>query len=187
MVKYSSENVLSALVVAIATFLITGIDSSSVSNPGYIRLFIAGAIGISGMILPGLSGSYLLLLTGVYYFVISGVEEFFSLSITAGHATKLAVFAAGVIVGGSQTVRLLKSAFEQNRDRVLAIILGLLVGSTRSLIPFVEAVTVHEGELDISSVPISEFTQNELLLIVAIFLITTVSVIALNRFLPDKT
>ena len=54
-------------------------------------LFIAGAIAICAMILPGISGSFILVLLGLYSVVLGAVKSF--------DLALLAVFAAGCLVG----------------------------------------------------------------------------------------
>ena len=56
-----------------------------------LTLFLAGAIAISAMILPGISGSFILVLLGLYPVVLGAIKNF--------DIPVLAVFCAGCVLG----------------------------------------------------------------------------------------
>src|SRR5690606_10747150 len=84
-----------------------------------LSLFLAGAIAICAMILPGISGSFLLVLMGLYSLVLGAVK---GLDIAV-----LAVFAAGCLVGILSFARLLSWLLARFRDVTLAFLTGLML------------------------------------------------------------
>ena len=98
-----------------------------------LSLFLAGAIAICAMILPGISGSFLLLLMGLYAVVLGAVK---SLDLAV-----LAVFAAGCLVGILSFSRLLSWLLSRYRDLTLAFLTGLMLGSLNKVWPWKQTLT----------------------------------------------
>ncbi|MDH1441276.1 DUF368 domain-containing protein [Pseudomonas sp. GD03721] len=96
-------------------------------------LFLAGAIAICAMILPGISGSFILLLLGLYSVVLGAVKELDLLV--------LAVFASGCLVGILSFARLLSWLLSRWRDLSLAFLTGLMLGSLNKVWPWKEVVS----------------------------------------------
>lgn len=90
--------------------------------------FLAGAVAICAMILPGISGSLLLVMLGMYGPVLAAVtEREFGL---------LALFLAGATVGLALFSQVLHWALNRHYDTVMAALIGLMAGSTRVLWPW---------------------------------------------------
>lgn len=98
-----------------------------------LSLFLAGAIAICAMILPGISGSFLLVLMGLYALVLGAVK---TLDIGV-----LAVFAAGCLVGILSFSRLLSWLLARWRDLTLAFLVGLMLGSLNKVWPWKQTLT----------------------------------------------
>jgi putative membrane protein len=96
-------------------------------------LFIAGAIAICAMILPGISGSFILVLLGLYSVVLGAVKGL--------DLTLLAVFAAGCLVGLVSFANLLRWLLVRWRDLSLAFLTGLMLGSLNKIWPWKETLT----------------------------------------------
>lgn len=96
-------------------------------------LFLAGAIAICAVILPGISGSFILLLLGLYSVVLGAVKELDLLV--------LAVFASGCLVGILSFARLLSWLLSRWRDLSLAFLTGLMLGSLNKVWPWKEVVS----------------------------------------------
>ena len=96
-------------------------------------LFIAGAIAICAMILPGISGSFILVLLGLYSVVLGAVKGF--------DLALLAVFAAGCLVGLVSFASLLRWLLVRWRDLSLAFLTGLMLGSLNKIWPWKETLT----------------------------------------------
>ena len=100
---------------------------------GSLSIFLAGAIAICAMILPGISGSFILLLLGLYPFVLGAVK---ALDIAV-----LALFASGCLVGIVSFAGLLRWLLSRWRDLGLALLTGLMLGSLNKLWPWKETLT----------------------------------------------
>lgn len=98
-----------------------------------LSLFLAGAIAICTMILPGISGSFLLVLMGLYGVVLGAVKNF--------DVAVLAVFAAGCLVGLLSFARLLSWLLAHFRDLTLAFLTGLMLGSLNKVWPWKQTLT----------------------------------------------
>ncbi len=120
--------------VGIAFFLILGLRSDTtataadtVTHPWWI-FFAAGALAICAMILPGISGSFILVMIGMYADVLGAV--------TSRDLAALAAFAIGAVAGLAGFSTLLNWALTNHHDLVMAIMVGLLVGSLRVVWPW---------------------------------------------------
>jgi putative membrane protein len=98
-----------------------------------LSLFLAGAIAICAMILPGISGSFILLLLGLYPFILGAVK---SLDLAV-----LALFASGCVVGIVSFAGVLRWLLARWRDLSLAFLTGLMLGSLNKLWPWKETLT----------------------------------------------
>ena len=110
------------------TFALLGIRSGSIREPGTYMIFIAGAIAICAMVLPGVSGSFILLMLGLYDHAIGALEQF-ELSV-------LSLYLSGAVVGVLAFSRALNVLLSKHRDLVVALLLGLMIGSLRVLWPW---------------------------------------------------
>lgn len=122
------------LAVAVATFLLLGLRSSTEAEGAATAVAplwaypLGGAVAICAMILPGISGSFILLLLGLYEDVLGAVNQ--------RDVLALGVFLAGAVVGLAAFSTLLKAALDRAHDLVLAAMIGLMVGSLRVLWPW---------------------------------------------------
>ena len=119
-----------------ALFLLLGLrsdthaadDAAEVVTRSWWAFFLAGAIAICAMILPGISGSFILVMLGMYTEVLGAVNDrdFFVLF----------VFVVGCVVGLALFSSLLNWLLEHYHRWVLAAMIGLMIGSTRVLWPW---------------------------------------------------
>ena len=98
-----------------------------------LSLFVAGAIAICAMILPGISGSFILVLMGLYPTVLLAVKQL-DLSI-------LLVFASGCLFGLLAFARVLRAALQRFRDLTLALLTGIMFGSLNKVWPWKQTLT----------------------------------------------
>ena len=114
----------------------------TIANPGagnesYLFIFLAGAIAISALILPGISGSFILLLLGMYQFILhdtlkEGVLE----NKDIGAIITLGVFALGCLVGLATFSRILSWTFKYYKNPTLALLTGFMIGSLNKVWPW---------------------------------------------------
>lgn len=113
---------------AVAAFLLTAIPPREVLNPSLILVFLAAAIAICAMILPGVSGSFLLLVMGMYTPTIQALN--------ARDFAYIFVFVAGAGVGIGSFSKLLDHLLRHWHDVTMAALVGLMVGSLRAIWPY---------------------------------------------------
>lgn len=122
------------LIGLLFAYVISGlIPAVTPSTPFYF--FIAGAIAISAMILPGISGSFLLVVMGKYEQVLSAVRDFDFFTI--------GIFLLGIIFGLIIFIRILSWLLKNYYEITFAFLVGLMVGSLRKVWPWkVEGINV---------------------------------------------
>ena len=97
-------------------------------------IFIAGALAICAMMLPGISGSFVLLILNKYAYVFTAIG-YFNLSV-------LLPFAGGILAGLVIFSRLLSWALRRWYRAAVVFITGLLLASLTVIWPFQERI--HE-------------------------------------------
>ena len=91
-------------------------------------MFLAGALAICAMILPGISGSFILLLLGMYAPIMGAIKGF-ELDI-------LALFLAGCLIGLLSFSHLLSWMFRHFHDITVALLTGFMLGSLNKVWPW---------------------------------------------------
>lgn len=98
-----------------------------------LSIFLAGAIAICAMILPGVSGSFILVLLGLYSFVLAAVKNL--------DLVVLALFASGCLIGIVSFAGVLRWLLVRWRDLTLAFLTGLMLGSLNKIWPWKETLS----------------------------------------------
>jgi putative membrane protein len=112
---------------AIAAWLIVG--SVPVETPeAWWFYFLAGAVAICAMILPGISGAFILVLLGKYQAVLSAVNQ--------RDLVTIAIVGAGAVVGLVTFAQVLGWLFRRFHDITVAVLTGLMLGSLRKVWPW---------------------------------------------------
>lgn len=122
-------------VVTVLMFVFLGLREGTteetvgqLADPALWAFFLAGSVAICAMILPGVSGSFLLVILGMYGPVLEAVNQ--------RDLIELAVLAVGMVLGLALFSQLLSWALEHHHDRVVAALIGLMIGSLRVLWPW---------------------------------------------------
>ncbi|WP_033316641.1 DUF368 domain-containing protein [Pontibacter roseus] len=105
-------------------------------------IFIAGAIAICAMILPGISGSFLLLLMAKYEFIMNALKEF-KLDI-------ILVFGIGCVTGLLTFSHVLNWMLKKYHNVTVAMLTGFMLGSLNKVWPWkktLETYTDRHGEV----------------------------------------
>ena len=119
------------VVVFVLLGLREGTSDESVTqllDPALWVFFVAGAVAICAMILPGVSGSFLLVVMGMYGPVLAAVND--------RDIATLLVLTVGCVIGLALFSQLLNWSLEHHHDTVMAALIGLMVGSIRVLWPW---------------------------------------------------
>jgi putative membrane protein len=93
-----------------------------------VIFFIAGAVAISAMILPGVSGSFLLLLMGLYFDILRAISQ--------RDLILIGIFSLGCLAGVVLFSRFLAFLLKSFHDFTMAFLVGLVLGSLWVLWPF---------------------------------------------------
>ena len=126
-------------------FLLSG-PKTLLSGGGLPVVFVAGAIAVSAMILPGISGSLLLVILGQYIRMTETLSRFVDGligAVTGGPTDQLVsdglvvvTFILGGLVGVFTIGRVVRRALDRNRRATIAVLVALVVGALRA--PVVE-------------------------------------------------
>lgn len=95
-------------------------------------IFLAGAVAICAMILPGISGSFLLLIFGKYAYITGAIKAPFA----SGNLVIIAAFGAGIVVGILSFSRLLNWLLARARNVTMAVLTGFMIGALRKIWPY---------------------------------------------------
>ncbi len=117
-----------ALVLGTALALVISVAKPAQLPGDWWMLFLAGALAICAMILPGVSGSFILLLMGMYSVFINALKNFdlvLLLSFAGGCACGLIVFS-----------HLLAWLLKHFHSPTLALLTGFLLGSLNVIWPW---------------------------------------------------
>lgn len=181
LIKEPSSTLLGiALGVGAVAFVVLGFSSGPISDPPVFAYFFAGAIAICAMILPGISGSFILLMMGMYAGVLGAVHD--------REIVSLGVFMVGAVIGLALFSTLLGWLLDNYQDIVLAVLVGLMIGSIRVLWPWPNGVGIisEESEEAVDGTGLgwpdgSEFVLPFLLAVGAFLVVMVVSRVASLR------
>jgi putative membrane protein len=133
--RWDAQRVVVLIGVGLVVFALLGLRGgvsedvvAQAADPRLWAFFLAGAIAICAMILPGISGSFLLVLLGMYTAVLGAVTD--------RDIGTLAIFLVGAVVGLALFSQLLYWALHHHHDTVMAALIGLMAGSMRVLWPW---------------------------------------------------
>lgn len=150
--RWTPGRVAASLVAIAVAFAITGVTEGGASH-GPLMIFLAGAVAICAMVLPGVSGAFFLLVLGQYEYMTGRLSAFVDgviglvngdeLATVIEAGTVVALFCAGALVGLFTMAHAVGYALERYRAATLAFLVSLMVGALR--LPF-EEVAGNLGE-----------------------------------------
>lgn len=185
MTKWNFGSIFLMILGSALAYYITTLNPLMSENSSSWFLFLAGAIAICAMILPGISGSFILVLLGAYKPVLNAVnsKDFLSISI----------FMVGAIVGLLSFSRILKWLFKNYKNYTLAILTGFIIGSLNKIWPWKETLTWRtnsEGiEVPLKQVSISPNSFNgdsQLLMAIVLAVVGFGLILLLERLATSK-
>jgi len=125
--KWNIKHIVVLILGAIVAYYITIMPAMG-GNNSLLFFFVAGALAICAMILPGISGSFILVLLGAYKPVLEALH-------TKDFKTIL-ILMLGAVVGLLTFSRLLKWMFDHHKDTTLAVLTGFIIGSLNKIWPW---------------------------------------------------
>ncbi|MFB6251287.1 MAG: DUF368 domain-containing protein [Halobellus sp.] len=131
-----------AAVSGFAVAFVASGQASAALGEGLPITFLAGAIAVSAMILPGISGSLLLLILGQYDYMTGTLSAFVdallalatggSLAPLRANGIVVAAFISGALVGLLTVAHAVRWALDRARTATLAFLVALIVGALRA-------------------------------------------------------
>jgi len=120
-------------------------------------LFLAGALAICAMILPGISGAFILVLLGAYQPVLEALNN--------RDLKTIGVIGLGAIIGLLSFSKLLKWLFQNYKNLTLATLTGFILGSLNKIWPWKETLSTRVNskgeEVPLLQENISPFSYHE--------------------------
>lgn len=166
---------------AAATFFVVGLPAMQLP-PSLPFVFVAGAIAICAMILPGISGSYLLVILGQYQTMLAAVTE--------RDFVTIGVFVAGIAVGLLSFVRVVSWLLHHYRRPTLVALIGVMAGALRTVWPWREtlATTVnrHGETVPLRQANVWPEPGPALWATLGLLLVGAVAVLVLERLAPRE-
>jgi len=135
--KWSFKTLFALILGGLIAYFITTIPPIP-NNDQPFFLFLAGAIAICAMILPGISGSFILLILGAYKILSDAIHDF--------NFKNILIFAGGAFIGLISFSKLLKWLFKNYEDLTLAVLTGFIMGSLNVIWPWKQTITVFSKE-----------------------------------------
>ena len=183
--KWNGLTVVLLILGASIAFFITTLQPLISENSSPLFIFLAGAIAICAMILPGISGAFILVLLGAYKPVLEAIHN--------RDFKIVAILFGGAVVGLLSFSKVLKWLFNNYRNYTLAVLTGFILGSLNKIWPWKETLTwrinSHGIKVPFNEQSISPFSFNgDSQLTIAILLsVIGFSVIILLEKVADKT
>ncbi len=131
-IKKWSISVFLSLLAGVACGAFICLASPSETPDGLWYIFIAGAIAICAMILPGISGSFILLLIGKYEYILTALNDLKIQVIMA--------FAAGATIGIISFSHLLSWLLKKYNELIISLLSGFMIGSLIKIWPWQEVL-----------------------------------------------
>ena len=126
--KKSPLNYVIIAVTAALAFLFFSISGNYEGDAGnFVYVFMAGAVAVCALILPGISGSTFLVIMGMYKPILNAVHS--------RDLITIGVFISGMTVGILSFVRLLKWLLQHYHSYTMAALTGLMLGSLKKVWP----------------------------------------------------
>lgn len=130
-----------ALLAMAAAFILSGIATAALGHSLPV-VFVAGAIAVTALVLPGVSGAFLLLALGQYDYMIGVLNDFVDAvgAVVTGTgstdslleaATPVSVFMVGAVIGVVTVAHAVNYALERARTATLIVLVSLMVGALR--------------------------------------------------------
>ena len=182
--KWNVLTVILLIAGAGLAYYITTLNPLVTENSSSLFLFLAAALAICAMILPGISGAFILVLLGAYKPVLAAVNN--------RDFTTIAIVGAGAIVGLLTFSRVLKWLFTNFKNYTLAILTGFIIGSLNKIWPWKETLTWRtnshgiEVPLNQQSVSPFHFEDNQLMFAILLAIVGFGLILLLEKLAVKK-
>jgi len=182
--KWSKKTIFAFVFGAIVAFYITTLASIN-SGDSLWYMFLAGAIAICAMILPGISGAFILVLLGAYKTISAAIHDF--------DIKIILVFGLGTVVGLLSFSKALKWLLTKHHSITISLLTGFIAGSLNKIWPWkdvLETLTVGDKIIPIKEISVwpTHFNGDPLILYsVLLMLFGFVLIFGLEKLAVNKT
>lgn len=183
--KWDIAAIMMLILGAVSAFYITTLPPMVNETSSSLFMFLAGALAICAMILPGISGGFILLLLGAYKPALDALHD--------KDIKTILLLITGAIVGLLTFSRLLKWLFESYRNITLAVLTGFVAGSLNKIWPWKEVLTWRTNskgvKVPLNDQSISPFTfegDNQLVLAIVFAIIGFAVILILEKTAVKK-
>src|SRR5690606_34273043 len=125
--RWRARDYLLAATGAVVAFVVTGAPQLT-ANHSTPMVFVAAAVAVCALVLPGVSGSYILLTFGMYESTAQAIREL--------DFVYIGVFGLGMVVGLALFVKGLQWLLKHHRRVTMAAATGLIAGALRGVWPW---------------------------------------------------
>ena len=132
--KWNIATIILFVLGAITAYYITSLPVLGTNESNWF-LFLAGALAICAMILPGISGAFILVLLGAYQPVLEALNN--------RDIKTIAIIGVGAIIGLLSFSKLLKWLFNHYKNLTLAVLTGFILGSLNKIWPWKETISTR--------------------------------------------
>lgn len=125
--KWNVAVVIAGIIGIVIAYVITVVSPAQTPDALWF-IFLAGAIAICAMILPGISGAFILLLFVKYEYILNAVKEF--------NLPVILVFGLGCLVGILSFARAVSWLLERYYNVAVSLLAGFMIGSLNKVWPW---------------------------------------------------
>lgn len=182
--KWNSPTIIALIIGTLVAFYVSQLPSLG-SNENTWFLFLAGAIAICAMILPGISGSFILIILGAYKTLSDAIHDI--------DIKKLLIFTTGAVIGLLSFSHILKWLFKHYHNITLALLTGFIFGSLNKVWPWKNTLSWHINSKGIKSPllqesisPFSFQGDNQLLYAIVLIILGFLTIFILERLGSKK-
>jgi len=181
--KWNFKIVLALIIGAALALYISSLPPLNVQSNNWF-LFLAGALAVCAMILPGISGAFILVLLGAYKTITEAAQNL--------DFKTLAIVAVGAVFGLLSFSRILKWLFNNYSNITLAVLTGFIAGSLNKIWPWKEVLeTAKYGEKivvikEVSVLPSNFDGDPHLLAAIILMIVGFLLILFLERIATQK-
>ncbi|NQY07217.1 MAG: DUF368 domain-containing protein [Flavobacteriaceae bacterium] len=196
--KWNIGTAITLLIGAFVAYYITTLPKLG-DTDNLFFLFLAGAIAICAMILPGISGALILILLGAYTKLSSAISNLVDSVVEASWDKFISnfiiflIFCLGAVTGLLSFSKLLKWLFEKYKNITLAVLTGFIIGSLNTIWPWKHTLTTRINskgeEVPLLQESVSPFTfngENYLTYAIALMIVGFLTIILLEKLGREK-
>lgn len=182
--KWNIGTIVALILGTLIAYYISTLPSMENSESPYF-LFIAGAIAICAMILPGISGSFILIILGAYKTLSDAIHDI--------DLKKIVLFALGAVFGLLSFSHVLKWLFKHYHNVTLALLTGFIFGSLNKVWPWKETLSWYTNSKGIelpliqkSVSPLSFNGNNQLVFAIILMILGFLTIFILEKLGSKK-